>query len=72
MWWWGGAFEGQSEVGGWTGGVRGVTDECGSVAAGYYGSVVAWYRDDVSDPHALLGCYFVMKDGVVLKAEQDI
>ena len=47
-------------------------NDIGAIAPGYYADIAAWKRDLLSDPHALLDCYFVMKDGVVYKTEQDI
>ncbi|MDY2983712.1 MAG: amidohydrolase family protein [Synergistes jonesii] len=41
--------------------------QVGAIAPGYFADISAWKRDLLSDPKALLDCYFVMKDGKVYK-----
>lgn len=43
--------------------------DCGRLEAGKLADIVAWKRDVMTDPYALLDCAFVMKDGVVYEAE---
>ena len=52
--------------------ILGMSDKIGAIAPGYYADVAAWKRNLLTDPMALLDCCFVMKDGIVYEAEQDV
>ena len=51
-------------------GILQMSDDIGTIEPGKYADISAWSRDLMTDPKALLDCYFVMKDGVVYTPEK--
>lgn len=45
-------------------------DKIGTLEVGKFADIAAWKRDLLTDPHALLDCAFVMKEGVVYQTEK--
>ena len=51
-------------------GILEMSDKVGTIEPGKYADISAWSRDLMTDPKALLDCYFVMKDGIVYTTEK--
>lgn len=45
-------------------------DKIGTLEVGKFADIAAWKRDLLTDPHALLDCAFVMKEGVVYQTQK--